>query len=218
MIRKSKKGGFAYVKQLTDPISGCDDKKTYNLMGGNASQGRIATYAYYTPDWYDVGEKRPFAVDATVGINEYQFGRTTPDNKFVVASGLVGNDTGLLMTGGKKKMSKSPTKKSTRKPTKKLTKKIVKKSVSKKITPKKTPSNKTTPNTQKDENFLKSVRKLFGMNSTTKKPSNNKSSTKPKTTTKPKTKKSPAKKSSTKKTSTKKTTKPKRSSKRLTKK
>lgn len=212
MIRKSKKGGFNYVKQLTDPISGCDDKKTYNLMGGNASQGRIATYAYYTPDWYDVGEKRPFAVDATVGINEYQFGRTTPDNKFVVASGLVGNDTGLLMTGGKKKMSKSSTKKSTRKSTKKPTKKPTKK-----ITPKKTPSNKktpnkTTPNTQKDENFLKSVRKLFGMNSTTKKPSNNKSSTKPKT------KKSPVKKSSTKKTSTKKTTKPKRSSKRLTKK
>ncbi len=187
MNRKSKKGGFAYVKQLTDPISGCDDKKTYNLMGGNASQGRIATYAYYTPDWYDVGEKRPFAVDATVGINEYQFGRTTPDNKFVVASGLVGNDTGLLMTGGKKTV-KRRTKKLTK------TKKTVKKSVNN-STPKKTPSKKTTSNSQKDENFLKSVRKLFGMNTT-----NKKSPTKKSTTKKP----------VAKKPSTKKTTKPKR--------
>ncbi len=195
MNRKSKKGGFTYVKQLTDPISGCNDKKTYNLMGGNASQGRIATYAYYTPDWYDVGEKRPFAVDATVGINEYQFGRTTPDNKFVVASGLVGNDTGLLMTGGKKKVSK------------RSTKKPVKKSVPKKSTPKKSPSKKMTLNSEKDENFLKSVRKLFGMNTTNKKKTN-----------KAQNKKLSIKKSTTKKLSKRKTTKPKRSSKRLTKK
>ena len=166
-------------------------------MGGNASQGRIATYAYYTPDWYDIGEKRPFAVDSTVGINEYQFGRTTPDNKFVVASVLVGNDTGLLMTGGKLK-----------KPTKKPTKKI---------TPKKTPSKKNTSNNKKDDNFLKSVRKLFGMNTPTKKVNSKKTSN----TVKPKTKVvKPKRKVLKPSKTTKKTSKPikKRSVKRTTKK
>ena len=181
MNRRNKKGGFAYTKQLTNPISGCDDKKVYNLMGGN--QGRIATYAQYSPDWYDIGERRPFAVDATVGINEYQFGRTTPDNKFVVASGLVGNDTGLLMTGGKKTVKNRKT------TPKKVTTPLKKKSiVSKK------------PAKNSDENFLKSFRKLFGMNS-------NKNSVPKKTTTKKSTVKKTAKKSTVKKTAKKSTVK-----------
>jgi len=129
---KLKKGGaFEYAKMFQESLSPCSNKQ----KGGDQP---INTYVDYSQDWHYQNQKPiPHAVDSTVGINEYQFARTTPDNHFIVATGLVKNKTGIEMTGGRKK------KKSVVKKSKKSTKKVSKKSKpssSKKIVKKSKPS------------------------------------------------------------------------------
>ena len=64
-------------------------------------------YSLTSPDWHNSGQPVPYAVNLDVGINEYTFGRTTPDNKFVVSTGLVNDQYGIRMVGGNKKKSGS---------------------------------------------------------------------------------------------------------------
>lgn len=69
-----------------------------------------------TPDWVNNGQKPgppPYVAESSVGWNEYQFGRTTPDNKFIVATGLVAKPGALEMIGAGKKKKRS-TKKSSK--------------------------------------------------------------------------------------------------------
>ena len=111
---KLKKGGaFEYAKMFQDSLSPCANKQ----KGGDQP---INTYVDYSQDWhYQNQQNIPYAVDSSAGINEYQFGRTTPDNHFIVATGLVKNKTGIEMTGGRKTkksvVKKSKSKKSTKK-------------------------------------------------------------------------------------------------------
>ncbi len=111
------------------------------------SNDNIPLYTESSPDWTKTGNAPPpFAVGLEVGVNEYIFGRTTPDNKFVVASGLERNPHGIEMIGGKKKVvSKSTPKKTTDK------KKIVSKSTPKKTTDKKKVVSKSTPKKTTDK-------------------------------------------------------------------
>jgi hypothetical protein len=106
-----KKGGaFEYAKMFQSSLSPCNTKnKSQN--GGDP----IRLYDDYSQDWHYPGTPQsniPYAIDSSAGINEYQFGRTTPDNKFIVATGLVKNNVGIEMTGGGKKKKKSKTKSS----------------------------------------------------------------------------------------------------------
>ena len=74
------------------------------------SSNKIPLFSDTSPGWYFHGEKEPLAVDSSVGINEYTFGRTTPDNKFIVATGLVDQNGVVKMTGaGKSKIVKPKT-------------------------------------------------------------------------------------------------------------
>ena len=70
----------------------------------------IPTYSLTSPDWHNANQKPiPLATSASAGYNEYIFGRTTPDNKFIVATGLVPGPYGLEMVGGSKaKKMKKP--------------------------------------------------------------------------------------------------------------
>jgi len=67
---------------------------------------RIPLYTQTTHDWHCNKNQpnKPFAVDLNVGTNEYIFGRVTPDNKFIVTTGLVKDPKphGIKMIGGKK--------------------------------------------------------------------------------------------------------------------
>ena len=68
---------------------------------------QIPLYSETSPDWHNEGQKSSYAVDLNAGINEYIFGRTTPNNKFVVSTGLVNKPFGIEMTGaGKTKVKK----------------------------------------------------------------------------------------------------------------
>ena len=93
----------------------------------------IPLYTQTSYDWYNKFQQnnKPYAVGANVGINEYTFGRTTPNNKFIVASGLVMNKKpfGIEMVGGNKKIKK--TKLNNRKEEKNLTNNIMKKETKK---------------------------------------------------------------------------------------
>ena len=72
------------------------------------SNDNIPLYTESSPDWSKTGQAPPYAVGIEVGVNEYIFGRTTPNNDFVVASGLIKNPHGIEMIGGKKnKVSKT---------------------------------------------------------------------------------------------------------------
>jgi len=127
---KLKKGGaFEYAKMFKSSLSPCDKKNmtdVNNLQNGGGSCSKnnnnynvnnnpdtsIRLYNDYSQDWHYPNtaiQNIPYAIDSSAGINEYQFGRTTPDNKFIVASGLVKNKVGIEMTGGsnKKKKTKS---------------------------------------------------------------------------------------------------------------
>ena len=85
-------------------------------------------YTVTSKDWANPEQPHPYAVNLDVGINEYTFGRTTPDNKFVVSTGLVNDDYGIRMTGaGLTKKTKKPV---VKKPVDK--KPVVKKPVAKK--------------------------------------------------------------------------------------
>jgi len=74
------------------------------------SSNKIPLFSDTSPGWYFKGSKQSLAVDSSAGINEYVFGRTTPDNKFIVASGLVDQNGVVKMTGaGKSKTIKPKT-------------------------------------------------------------------------------------------------------------
>jgi hypothetical protein len=126
-------------------------KSKKNMKGGE----QIPLYTTTSPDWHEAQQHAPLAVDLDVGINEYTFGRTTPDNKFVIATGLVNNPQGVEMVGGKKpttekkKVKKLPSKKPT------TEKKKVKKSPSKKPTTEKKKVKK--PTTKKSESIINKV-------------------------------------------------------------
>ncbi len=116
------------------------------------SQGSnsIPLYIDNSPDWVKAGnpnQKIPYNVDATLGVNEYVFGRTTPNNDFIVATGFEKNAHGIEMIGGlKRKTKKSSTKKSKKSSIKKssVKKATVKKATVKKATVKKSPVKKAT--------------------------------------------------------------------------
>jgi hypothetical protein len=80
--------------------------------------GQIPLYSETSPDWHNKGQKLPYAVDLNAGINEYIFGRTTPNNKFVVSTGLVNKPYGIEMTGAGKTKQKKDTKTKQKKETK----------------------------------------------------------------------------------------------------
>ena len=69
------------------------------LLGGN--QQYIPLYSQTSPDWSSQLTPKSYAVDLDVGINEYQFSRTLPNNKFIVATGLVNDKLGVEMVGGR---------------------------------------------------------------------------------------------------------------------
>ena len=72
---------------------------------------KIPLYTQTTQDWHCHKNQpnKPYAVDLNVGTNEYVFGRVTPNNKFIVTTGLVKdpNPHGIKMVGGKKNKSKN---------------------------------------------------------------------------------------------------------------
>ena len=76
---------------------------------------RIPLYTQTSYDWHCNKNQnpKPYAVDLNVGTNEYIFGRVTPDNKFIVSTGLINDPKpyGIQMVGGKKSKSKSKSKK-----------------------------------------------------------------------------------------------------------
>ena len=73
----------------------------------NNIMSKIPLYTQTTHDWHCNKNQpnKPYAVDLNVGTNEYIFGRVTPDNKFIVTTGLVKDPKpyGIKMVGGKKK-------------------------------------------------------------------------------------------------------------------
>jgi hypothetical protein len=75
------------------------DSKKKNLKGGSHSNQDIPLPTLTSLDWHNKGQQPiPYTADTSVGINEYQFGRTTPNNEFIVSSGLVLGKDGLEMT------------------------------------------------------------------------------------------------------------------------
>ena len=71
-------------------------------------------YSDTSKDWHNKGSIPNLAVNLDVGINEYMFGRTTPNNNFIVVTGLVKKPYGVEMIGGSKKkpVDEKPKKKS----------------------------------------------------------------------------------------------------------
>ena len=74
-------------------------KPVKKMLGGN--QQYIPLYSQTSPDWSSQLTPKSYAVDLDVGINEYQFSRTLPNNKFIVATGLVNDKLGVEMVGGR---------------------------------------------------------------------------------------------------------------------
>ena len=117
---KKMKGGNCQSGLLQN--IGYDDLASYSQTSDD-----IPLYSQTSGDWYNSNQPQPLAADLDVGINEYTFSRPTPNNKFVVATGLINTPKGLEMVGGgvkktKKNLSKkSPSKKnpSKKSPTKK---------------------------------------------------------------------------------------------------
>lgn len=72
--------------------------KLRKLKGGEPME----LYTQTSGDWNNSENYKSYAVNLDVGINEYVFGRTTPSNEFVVASGLTNGQHGIKMIGGKK--------------------------------------------------------------------------------------------------------------------
>ena len=92
--KDSKTGG---VKKDSKNVK--KDSKKKNLKGGSVSNQDIPLPTLTSLDWHNKGQQPiPYTADTSVGINEYQFGRTTPDNHFIVSSGLVLGKDGLEMT------------------------------------------------------------------------------------------------------------------------
>jgi len=154
---KLKKGGaFKYADMFQTSLSPCDKKEmvknnsqnggsscaanddsyntNYSTYYQNNPDTSIRLYNDYSKDWHypnTLQQNIPYAIDSSAGINEYQFGRTTPDNNFIVASSLVKTNVGIEMTGGTKKKTK-PKSKSKSKTTKKVVKSTSVKNNSKK--------------------------------------------------------------------------------------
>jgi hypothetical protein len=64
----------------------------------------IPLYVDSSNDWVKPNSNyHPYAVDLSAGVNEYMFGRTTPDNNFIVSTGLIKDNSGIEMVGGSKK-------------------------------------------------------------------------------------------------------------------
>ena len=90
---------------MSDKTSKTSKNKITNLKGGSSC---IPTQIDSSPGWHYRGQKIDYAVDTTAGINDYIFGRTTPANHFIVASGLAKHDGQIEMTGaGKAKKPKA---------------------------------------------------------------------------------------------------------------
>lgn len=107
-------------------------------------------------DWHNAGTVPNLAVNLDVGINEYTFGRTTPDNNFIVATGLVKKPFGVEMIGGSKKSKESKSKSTTQKKSVQTKKKSVpKKSTELKTTPKKKSEPKKSDKTEKSKDSKK---------------------------------------------------------------
>ena len=118
----------------TSKTSKMSKNKITNLKGGSSP---IPTQIDSSPGWHYRGQKIDYAVDATAGINDYVFGRTTPDNHFIVATGLAKHDGQIELTGAGKAKAKKPLAK---KP--KAKKPTAKKPKAKKPTAKKTKAKK----------------------------------------------------------------------------
>ena len=182
---------------------------------------KIPLYTQTTHDWHcnKNQSNKPYAVDLNVGTNEYIFGRVTPDNKFIVTTGLIKDPKpyGIKMVGGKKKkMGGSVTG-------------LSKNDLS-------IYHENNYRNNELIYNALNKINQLNGLNSpcknsmidaqnnisggakkkSVKKPTTKKSTTKKPTTKKSITKKSTTKKSTTKKSTTKKSTTKKPTTKKLT--
>jgi hypothetical protein len=76
-------------------------KKVKNMHGGEY----MPLYTDTSKDWANAGTVPNLAVNLDAGINEYVFGRTTPDNRFIVSTGLTLKPYGVEMVGGAKKKS-----------------------------------------------------------------------------------------------------------------
>ena len=110
------------MSDKTSKTSKTSKNKITNLKGGSSC---IPTQIDSSPGWHYRGQKIDYAVDTTAGINDYIFGRTTPNNSFIVASGLAKHDGQIELTGAGK--AKKP----------KAKKPVAKKPVAKKPTAKK---------------------------------------------------------------------------------
>ena len=85
------------LKKINQKKIKLNKNKKNNLKGGDS----IPLSIDFSKDWeYKNSEQTPYSVDLNVGVNEYVFGRTTPDNRFIVSSGIVKNDSGMELTGG----------------------------------------------------------------------------------------------------------------------
>ena len=75
---------------------------------------KIPLYTQTSHDWHCNKNQpnKPYAVDLNVGTNEYIFGRVTPNNQFIVSTGLINDPKpyGIQMVGGKKIKKKSSSK------------------------------------------------------------------------------------------------------------
>jgi len=96
---------MADKKSKTSKTSKTSKNKITNLKGGSSP---IPTQIDSSPGWHYRGQKVDYAVDATAGINDYVFGRPTPDNHFIVASGLAKHDGQIELTGAGKAKAKKP--------------------------------------------------------------------------------------------------------------
>jgi hypothetical protein len=109
--RRSMRGGSSVTGM--ESVTGLGSSVFSNSapISAESQKNTIPLETIATPDWTNPGQKPgppPYAASSSVGWNEYQFGRTTPDNKFVVATGLVPGKNSLEMIGaGKKKRSRS---------------------------------------------------------------------------------------------------------------
>ena len=94
---KKTKGGMM-------ELNGYDQTNT-EYAPAMAEDEYIKTMVDATPGWYEPGtpnNQKPITVDLNALINDHVFGRTTPDNKFVVASDIVKTPSGIQMIGGAK--------------------------------------------------------------------------------------------------------------------
>ena len=119
-------------------------------------------YSDTSKDWHNKGSVPNLAVNLDVGINEYMFGRTTPNNNFIVATGLVKKPYGVEMIGGSMKKpigEKKPKKKPVdeKKPKKKP---VDEKKSKKKTVDEKKPKKKIIKD-EKSESIINKIKKII---------------------------------------------------------